>query len=122
MLSAQYLALPVTNTSSQIDWDSATTDIVNGGREITAASFQTSITRMKKDWSKLTLPDKSRLAACFFHMNADYRKSIMASVRIYSCYLPPLQNTDSQLLDQLDQSYQRLQARRETHQCCVFQD
>jgi hypothetical protein len=38
---------------------------------------------MKKDWTKLSPADKNRLAACFFHLNADYRKSIMGKgVRI----------------------------------------
>jgi len=35
---------------------------------------------MKKDWSKLTSTDKQRLAASFFHMNVDYRKSITGTV------------------------------------------
>jgi hypothetical protein len=36
---------------------------------------------MKKDWNKLSPTDKHRLAASFFHMNADYRKAINTSVR-----------------------------------------
>jgi hypothetical protein len=39
---------------------------------------------MKKDWTKLSATDKHRLAACFFHMNAHERKSIMSKgVRIF---------------------------------------
>jgi hypothetical protein len=73
----------MTDTIYQIDWDSATTDITLNGREISALSFQTSITRMKKDWNKLSPTDKHRLAACLFHLNGEYRKSIMGKgVRI----------------------------------------
>lgn len=39
---------------------------------------------MKKDWSKLSNTEKHRLAAAFFHMNPDHRKSIMGrGVRTY---------------------------------------
>jgi hypothetical protein len=81
---------------------------------------------MKKDWSKLSPADRNRLGACFFHLNADYRKSIMGKgVRIDPSTSSSLHLSSSGSIlriatltltsDQLDQSSQRLQAGRKSH-------
>ena len=63
-----------------MDCDKATLDFDPAGN-ISGLSFKTSISRMKREYSKLSLSDKSRMAACFVNIKQTDLKSIMANVR-----------------------------------------
>ena len=63
-----------------MDWEQATLDFDPAGN-ISGVSFKTSISRMKRDYSRLSLSDKSRMAACAVNIKEADLKSIMADVR-----------------------------------------
>lgn len=63
-----------------MDWEQTTLDFDPAGK-ISGLSFKTSISRMKRDYSRLGLSDKSRMAACFVNIKETDLKSIMADVR-----------------------------------------
>jgi hypothetical protein len=70
-----------------VDWDKASLDFQPSG-SITAASFKTSISKMKSTYNALSPSDKSRLAACFANVRDPAGlKSVMNNVRIIIC--PP---------------------------------
>jgi len=62
-----------------VDWEQATLNFDPAGN-ISGVSFKTSISRMKRDYSRLSLSDKSRMAACFVNIKEADLKSIMADV------------------------------------------
>jgi hypothetical protein len=69
----------ITNNLSKVDGESAALDFSSKG-DISGASFKTSIGRMKGGYAPRTLPDKSRLAACFTNITEADLKPIMATV------------------------------------------
>jgi len=66
----------------QVDCESATLDFDPAGN-ISGTSFKTSISRMKRDYSRLSPSDKSRMAACIINIEEADLKPIMVSVRIH---------------------------------------
>jgi len=65
-----------------VDWEKATLDF-NPAGSISGISFKTSISRMKRDYSRLSPSDKSRMAACVINIKEADLKPIMTSVRVY---------------------------------------
>jgi hypothetical protein len=95
-----------------VDWDSASLDFQPNG-SINAASFKTSITRMKGEYSLLSTSDKSRVAASFAAIKtpADL-KSVMGNVRITICPLSlssSVHSADPVSLDRLAPGHRGLQ-------------
>lgn len=74
------LRIIANNLLKKVDCEKATLDFDPAGN-ISGVSFKTSISRMKHDYSRLSLSDKSRMAACLVNMKEDDLKSIMANVR-----------------------------------------
>ncbi|GAB7328795.1 hypothetical protein MBLNU13_g00686t1 [Cladosporium sp. NU13] len=83
--SKQRLAAAFVNIKDQrsamakVDCDKATLDFDPAGN-ISGVSFKTSISRMKRDYSRLSPSDESRMAACVVNIGETDLKSIMASV------------------------------------------
>ena len=69
-----------------MDWEQATLDCDPTGK-ISGVSFKPSISRMKRDYSRLGLSDKSRMAACFVNIKETDLKVIMADVRSSSFFV-----------------------------------
>lgn len=75
--------LRVANSFPKVDYESATLDFDPAGN-ISGTSFRTSISRMKREYSRLSPSDKNRMTACVINIEEADLKPIMASVRIHS--------------------------------------
>lgn len=74
------LRIIANNLAKKVDCAKAALDFDPAGN-ISGASFRTSISRMKRDYSRLSPSDKSRMAACVVNIKEADLKSIMVNVR-----------------------------------------
>lgn len=74
------LRIIANNLAKKVDCAKAALDFDPAGN-ISGASFRTSISRMKRDYSRLSPSDKSRMAACVVNIKETDLNSVLKMVR-----------------------------------------
>lgn len=79
-LGANLLACKVANLLQKVNCDRAAYDYNPAGK-IKGASLKTFVSKLRRDYARLSPSDKSRLAACIVNISDDDLKSVFKTVR-----------------------------------------